>query len=489
MFAHASHGRALALVLVTLVPSGLPAQARSADAIIARAVEAIGGAEALRGLRNKNVEFLSASFGLGQEETPLSPARASVLSGRILTDYSGTRQLTNAEIRTPIGQVIRQRRVAMTTMSMLESNGVLQMDGPAIPSGLARNLSLQPERMLLSALEHRIATVLPPRTFRGEVMDGTRLLLGPDTVNLWFDRITGLPVVSETVTDDPVLGDRRTLTWYTRWQDAGGLKLPRQVDTEVNGRLLSHNLATSAAINQVIDESQFAIPDSMARRAPPIPAGPPAVTVTLVELAPGVWRAEGGSHHSLVVEQGQGLLVIEAPLNTARSNAVLDTLRSRFPRRPVTAVVATHHHHDHSGGLRGYMARGIRVIAHQRNVDFVRGIATARKTKAPDRLSRVGAVPTVSAVRDSLALGTGAGRVVLYPLPSIHGEGILAAWVPSAGIVFTSDVLTAQPNQPPAPIGSRELVAMARTVGIAPRRYAGGHGAVVEWSALEGAGR
>ncbi len=90
-------------------------------------------------------------------------------------------------------------------------------------------------------------------------------------------------------------------------------------------------------------------------------------------------------------------------------------------------------------------------------------------------------------VRDSLTLGAGPGRVVLYPIPSIHAEGILAAWVPSAGVLFTSDVLTPAANQPPASVGSRELAGFARGVGIAPRRYSGGHGVTIDWSAVEAA--
>jgi glyoxylase-like metal-dependent hydrolase (beta-lactamase superfamily II) len=265
--------------------------------------------------------------------------------------------------------------------------------------------------------------------------------------------------------------------------------LPRQVDTEVNGRLLSHNVVGSASINQALDETAFAIPDSMAARAPRGPAGPPAMTVNLVQLAPGVWRAEGGSHHSLVIEQGPTLLVVEGPLSGARSRAVLDTLRGRFSGRTVSAVVMTHHHHDHSGGIREYLAQGVPVIAHARNVSFVQGIGSARKTIAPDGISRGRRAPAVRSVSDTLVLGTGDGQVVLYPLASAHGEGILAAWVPSAGVVFTSDVLSPAANQPPARAGSVELVTFARLNGLNPRRFAGGHGVVVEWSAVEGAAR
>jgi glyoxylase-like metal-dependent hydrolase (beta-lactamase superfamily II) len=211
--------------------------------------------------------------------------------------------------------------------------------------------------------------------------------------------------------------------------------------------------------------------------------------VTVVNLAPGVWRAEGGTHHSLVVEQGNGLLVIEGPQSAVRTNAVLDTLRARFPGKAVTGVVMTHHHYDHSGGIRAYQARGIRVIGHYRNGAFARKVGTAPKTVAPDRIARGAAAPPFVPVRESLSLGTGAGRVVLYPLASTHAEGLLGAWVPSAGIVFTSDVVSPAANQAPPRLGSSELVAFARAVGITPSKYAGGHGVVIDWSALEAAAR
>jgi len=483
------HARMALLVVLTSNAAVLSAQAPAPQALIERAAKAMG-AGALDSLRSKTVEFNSVAFGVGQEETYLSPARATISFGRIVTDYAGTRQLTTQESRAVNGTVSRQRRVTLPTMSMLENNGALTMDGAGVSAGLERALSLQLERILLSAVNHgNSATLLPSRMLRGETVSGIRMPLGPDTVNLWFDPTTGLPLAGETVTDDGVLGDRRTLTWYTRWQDAGGLKLPRQIDVEVNGRLQVHTVLTSAAINQPLDQALFVIPDSMVARAPQPPTATPVIGVTLVNLAPGVWRAEGGTHFSLVVEQGAGLLVVEAPLSSARSNAVLDTLRARFPGKPVTGVVLTHHHWDHSGGIRGYMARGVRVIAHHRNAGFVRSIAAARKTVAPDRLSRGAPAPAVVSVRDSLVLGTGAGRVVVYPLASVHAEGLLAAWVPSAGVVFTSDVVSPAANVAPPRLGSAELVGFARALGLAPTKYAGGHGVVIDWSALESAAR
>jgi glyoxylase-like metal-dependent hydrolase (beta-lactamase superfamily II) len=461
----------------------------SARSLVERAVRAIGGAQALRDVTTTIVEFNSASFGLGQEETPLSPARGPIGWGRIATDWRGNRREVNQEVRPVTGAPARQRQVIAGDIGMNEAAGTRTPMAPGAVAAALQGMRVQPERLLLRAFDHPAAVSrIPSRSWRGELMDGVRFADGADTVALYFDRRSGLLTVSETVSDDPILGDRRNVTWYTRWQDAGGVRLPRQFDSEANGRLLSQNNVTSLTVNAPVPDSLFTIPDSIARRASQASSAAPPVTVTLVELAPGVWRAEGGTHHSLVVDQGSQLVVVEAPQNAQRTGAVLDTVRSRFAGKPVSMIVNTHHHWDHSGGLRTAMAAGHRIATHARNVAFVRGIATAPKTVLPDALSRGRPVPAVIAVADSLVIGSGARRVVIYPLPSAHAEGILAAWVPEARVLFASDVLTppaAGSSAPVASAGSAELVAMARSRGISPERFAGGHGGVVAWNEVE----
>jgi glyoxylase-like metal-dependent hydrolase (beta-lactamase superfamily II) len=168
--------------------------------------------------------------------------------------------------------------------------------------------------------------------------------------------------------------------------------------------------------------------------------------------------------------------------------AVLDTLRARFPAKPVGLVVNTHHHWDHSGGLRAVLAAGVPVVTAAGNVAFVRGIADARKTVSPDELARrLGPArvraPAITAVQDSLVLGSGDGRVVIYRLPTAHVQGMLAAYVPAARLLFVSDVLSPGPTL--APAGSAELVAFARARGITIERVAGGHGGVAAWADVE----
>jgi hypothetical protein len=210
-------------------------------------------------------------------------------------------------------------------------------------------------------------------------MNGVRYAIGADTMNLWFDVPTGLLAVSEILTEDGVLGDRRTLTWYTRWQDAGGVQLPRQVDTEVNGRILSHNIV--AAHNQQVSTSQFAFP--IRWRAGPTRAPPPSPS-PWPSWHP-VWRAEEGTHHSLVLERGRpagGRGAARRGQRGARYAA------PPFPGKRVTAVVATHHHWDHSAGS-APMA-GI-PVADPRN--RVRAGVGAAGNGAPDAIARGAAAP------------------------------------------------------------------------------------------------
>jgi len=456
--------------------------------LVARALAAMGGETAVRGLRGSAVAFYQATFALGQEETPASPPRANLTIGQQVTDYAGNRALITTEGRNPTGAVIKFRRVIAGSIGMLETDGVPAPDSPSQVANIERFIRRTPERLLITALDNPAALrALPARRWRDESLDGIRYAAGLDTLDLYFDRRSGLPVLTETLTDDPVLGDRVTRTAFTRWQDAGGVLFPRQIDTEVNNRLQTHTVATAVSTNPELPDTMFAIPDSIAARAQRSNTTPPVV-VTLVELAPNVWRAEGGSHHSLIVDQGTRLLVVEAPLSAMRMEAMLDTLRSRFPGKPVGLVINTHHHWDHSGGLRAVLAAGVPVVTHARNVSFVRSIATARKTIRPDVLSRrLGParppLPAISAVEDSLVVGRGDGQVVAYRLPTAHAEGMLAVYVPSARILFQSDVVNAAPTPPAA--GSAELVRFVKARGLAVERVAGGHGVVVPWADVE----
>lgn len=480
-----------ALIVLALVarPDTLGAQG-GAQRLVRRALERMGGESNARGIASTTADFVQATFGLGQEETPESPPTVTVIAGRVVNDFARSRRWITAETRpaaTPSG-VGRQQSVLVAAVGVTDNNGTLGVDAPAAVAAQARTMRQQPHRLLLSAMDNPASvTPITAREFRGDLMDGARYATRDDTLSLWFDRHSGYLTVVEAVTDDPVLGDRHTTTWYTRWTPVGELWLPRQADVMVNGRVAAQTRTTTLAVNAPIADSLFTIPDSLLARARQAPAGPVPMVVRLVELGPNVWRAEGGTHFSLVVEQPNGLVLVEAPQSAVRMRAVLDTLKSRFPDKPVRMAAMTHHHWDHSGGVREMLARGVPVVAHRRNGDFVRQVGRATKTLQPDALSRRSARPRIDVMGDSLVVGEGDSRVVLYELRTSHVEGMVGAYVPALRTLFVADVLSPGAQLPA--LGSREIVEFARSRGLTIERVAGAHGGVANWADVERAAR
>jgi hypothetical protein len=75
----------------------------------------------------------------------------------------------------------------------------------------------------------------------------------------------------------------------------------------------------------------------------------------------------------------------------------------------------------------------------------------------------------------------------MYRLPSTHAEGILAAYVPNARILFVADVLSPGPTLPA--LGSQEVVALVTAAGITVDRVVGAHGGVAPWADVVRAAR
>jgi hypothetical protein len=144
------------------------------------------------------------------------------------------------------------------------------------------------------------------------------------------------------------------------------------------------------------------------------------------KLADRVWLLGGGSHHSVLVEFNDFVAVVEAPQNEERSLAVMDEVARLAPNKPIKYVVNTHHHMDHAGGLRTYLAQGTTVVTHAINRQYYVDLlfSTAARTLQPDHMSFFNPMywvsrrpPPIATVGNSADFGgpaTGSGGNVRY---------------------------------------------------------------------------
>jgi glyoxylase-like metal-dependent hydrolase (beta-lactamase superfamily II) len=178
----------------------------------------------------------------------------------------------------------------------------------------------------------------------------------------------------------------------------------------------------------------------------------PYSRIVAEQPAPGVWYVAGGSHHSVVIEMKDHLIVVESPVNDERATAVLAETRKLVPGKPIRYVVNSHHHFDHSGGLRAAAADGITVITHESSRAFFERALAAPATMTPDFQAKARKTPSVEGVRDRRTLTDGARTVEIYHMAnSTHCDGLLMVYLPKERFLIQADAYTPGPPNAPAP--------------------------------------
>lgn len=457
--------RRILTLALTLLTCGLAA-AQSARSILEQAQKTMGD--------HKTIQFTGsgATFTLGQNPAPEKPwPRVELRSATRTFDYAT--QSSRTEVTGPAGPLATQFLSGDKAWVQTPAGAVNPT--PAALADRQLQLWLSPHGFLQGALAASARATTKSRKVGDRKVteisftQGKNRLVGTIAADGTVEKV-------ESWVDNVVLGDMHVEAAYSGYKDFGSVKYPsRMVLSQGGFPTLELNItAVQAGVSAGIT-----VPDAVRNAAAPVTA----VNVASEKLGPGVWLVAGGTHHSIAVDFKDHAMVIEGPQNDARAEAVIAEVKKLIPTKPIRLLVSTHHHFDHSGGVRAFIAEGATVVAHSVNVDFYKRIAKAPHTLNPDRLAREKKRAKVTAAGAKHVLTDGTRVIELHHIQgNPHHDGILMAYFPAEKILAEVDVyspVAANATIPPPSPAALNLNDNIERLKLAVDRIVPLHGRIV----------
>lgn len=453
--------------------------------LVTDVVAALGGRDKLLAIKTLVLEGQGTTGNLGQDMTPEATGQSFGLTGyRRLISFAANAARTE-QTRTPnfaYFQGLAPQRLVSGVDGDIGYN--------VAASGAAARVSDQATRDRRVELYHHpiaiIRAALEPGADVTNAHDAGReravdiKTASGVTLTLAVDVTTHLPTRVVSMADNVNLGDVAIETSFADYKDVTGIKLPTRITTKTDRWTTADLTLTQQAVDG--ETGDLAAPaDASASR--PLATFPAAV-IDDQEIAKGVWLLAGQSHHSVVVEFADHLTLVEAPQHDTRTLAVIEKARALRPGKPLTEVVNTHHHFDHSGGIRAAVSEGLTVITHKGNAEFFEDIVKRAHTISPDALARKPQALKIKTVDDTLELKDTTRTLRLFHvMGSPHASTMLMAYLPQENMLIEVDVFRGIASF------AANLLENVTTRGLAVTQIIPLHGTPAPFSELQQAAR
>jgi glyoxylase-like metal-dependent hydrolase (beta-lactamase superfamily II) len=446
--------RVMTVVLVGFMLFGAGAHPRAQAgqlALIDQAIAAMGGEGALKNIRSLTLETAGHNWALEQSERPEGPWLSTYVQATEIRDYANNRRTVETQQRNwtspkwsvPVSMVVADSVAART-------NG--QRWAAALPSDVEawnETAALAPERLLFTARSASDLRALPDETLQRVRQNVLAFSRPGQKLKLYLNAWTHLPTALDIVKNDrwSIWGDVTERRVFGFWGlEAGGVMMPRQTTTEWNGLSSADETIETIAVNAPVDAAKFAIPDdAKAAFAKTASASSGTASVTLDETKAVAITAHivqfPSGYNVTVIDQPDGLVILEATTSSAFSGQVIAAAEKRFPGKKVKAVVTTSDAWPHIGGIREYAARGIPIYALDLNVSILTRVLKAPHTFAPDALSKTPRAPLFHPITARTTIGAGDARMEAIPVRGENGERMMVVWFPGAKVLYSSDLI------------------------------------------------
>jgi glyoxylase-like metal-dependent hydrolase (beta-lactamase superfamily II) len=266
----------------------------------------------------------------------------------------------------------------------------------------------------------------------------------------------------ETLVDNVFTGDTAIDGTYSEYRDLDGIRVPMHIVMREAGFPV-----LDIGVAQMRPNSSEAV-DVVARALAAPPAAPPAAAPAQPpqRIAEGIWQLIPNGEGSILVEFKDYVVMVEAPISDAVSAASMEAAKRLAPGKPIKYVINTHHHADHGGGLRAYVAEGIPIITHESHRKYYEEqIFKNPHSLNPDRLSRMPRAPVIETVKDKRVLTDGNMVLEIHLMrEQLHTEGLLMVYVPKEKMLIQADAYIPRPGAPPLPAPSPHTINLVDNV-------------------------
>jgi glyoxylase-like metal-dependent hydrolase (beta-lactamase superfamily II) len=507
------------------------ARAGQVSAALQRAVDAVGGAAALRDLRSFRYsastqrwvldEAFRAGAGAELAATVESRVRYVLPAGGRRAELRVDAVRTSSGGERPVHEVIAGRRGFIRGVDANFSTAAVKSMTSDRWAAIRKEQTLLNPHLVLDAALRRPARVKGAGT---RTIDGRRyrVVVVQDNVapiRLFINARTGRLAMLRTTEHDYLRRDVPIVVRYARWVGAGdGVRFPSRVSLTSDGEPMIREVRNRGSItaNPRVRNRVFAFPENLDVTA--FDAGlarigertsqwlmsfvnlgfikdggqtainPLAVTDG-ANTAEGITLLGGVANNSMIVERNNGIVVVEGALHNFRAEAVIRYIRRNFPGQRITHVITSHHHADHASGMRPYVALGATVVVGQEAAQFFRRVFAERSsTILPDRLDGSNVRATVRGVPDAGLSLTGAqSEIDVFQIRNTHAADMVVPYVQDQGVLFTSDIYSPPTLPSPDDPAARAIVNLVNAQGLSPEWIVGGHGTFIAYADFEAA--
>jgi glyoxylase-like metal-dependent hydrolase (beta-lactamase superfamily II) len=512
--------RIISLIAILLLGSGaqnVAAQQKAAASSkplqhLQRATTAIGGADALQKLRTLTIKATAKhwepeqSVVAGGPPRPLGTSQLIIVadraqgSVRIERDHKMDYPFPGTEKYTEI--------ITPNWGAVVDDKGQRPMSAARLAFELREQERASPGLVAYALAHPQQVAAAPDQKLGGKTYPAVAFIDHGTKFIILFDRNSDLPAAIRTNEDDVIHGDGSFDLILADWKEVGGVKLATALSWKFNGLAKLDMTYDEIMPNAPIAPQAFAVSDATRQSAKPPATGDVAwqailvsigfgryddlaeemnagqpVPVKLVELAPNVSQILGRSHNSLVVAMQHYLVVFDAPQNDAYSRAAIDLIKAKYPDKPIRYLVMTHHHMDHLGGARTYIAEGATLIVGAPDKAHLQSELSGPHKLHPDSLQHHPKPVRITEVKDKTVLKDGE-EIDIFRIPNGHAEGMLTMYVAGPKIVWVTDIYvpTAQAKANPENTAFHETI---KKLGLTPVLYAGGHGTTATEAAYQ----